>query len=182
MVLMAIDGSTKSSGVAIFKDKELIHYECVTASSTEKIKRINKMVDRFKELFTEYKVDKVIMEEPLPEDVKNNRKVFKALMYLQAATAIRLLTDLGYKMEDEDFIPVNTWRSKLGITIGRYGQRTTVKQEDINFVKKHYNLDVNDDIADSICIGHAYLLGGVKNTSQAKSAKLNPIGSEESAF
>lgn len=183
MILMSIDGSTKSSGVAIFQDKTLIYYECVTAASTEKIKRINKMVTRFKELFTEYNVDKVIMEEPLPADVKNNRQVYKALMYLQAETVIRLYTDLGYKIEDDDFIPVNTWRSKLGIAIGRYGQRTSVKQEDIDFIKKHYNIDVNDDIADSICIGHAYLnCGDPTSIVASKSAKLPPIGSEESAF
>lgn len=182
MILMAIDGSTKSSGVAIFKDKELIHYECVTATSTEKIKRINKMVSRFKELFTEYKVDKAIMEEPLPEDVKNNKKVFKALMYLQAETAIRLFLDFGYKMEENDFIPVNTWRSKLKITIGRYGQRDSVKKEDIAFVKKHYNIDVNDDIADSICIGHAYLCGDLNSMAESKSAKSASIGAEKSAF
>lgn len=156
MILMSIDGSTKSTGIAIFKDKDLIYYECIVASSTEKIKRINKMVVRIKELFKQYSVNKVIMEEPLPEDVKNNKKVFKALMYLQAEIVIRLFTDLGYKMEDDDFIPVNTWRSKLGITIGRYGQRSIVKQEDIDFVKKHYNIEVNDDIADSICLGYAY--------------------------
>ena len=85
MILMAIDGSTKSSGVAIFdtETKKLLHYECITASSTEKIKRINKMVDGFEKLFQEYKVDRIVMEEPLPEDVRNNRNVFKALMYLQ---------------------------------------------------------------------------------------------------
>lgn len=182
MILMAIDGSTKASGVAIFKDKELIHYECVTASSAEKIKRINKMIKRFEELFTEYKVDKIIMEEPLPEDVKNNKKVFKALIYLQAGVVINFFNDLNYRIEEEDFIPVNTWRSRLGITIGKHGQRSLVKQEDINFVKKYYQLDVNDDIADSICIGHAYLCGGPCSIEASKPDKMAPIGSEESAF
>ena len=32
-----------------------------------------------------------------------------------------------------------------------------VKQADIKFVKDKYNLDVNDDIADAIGIGYAYL-------------------------
>lgn len=182
MVLMSIDGSTKASGVAIFKDKELIHYECVTASSAEKIKRINKMVTRFKELFSEYKVDKIIMEEPLPEDVKNNKQVFKALMYLQAETAIRFYTDLNYAFEQDDFIPVSTWRSHLGISIGRYGARESVKKEDISFVKDHYNIEVNDDIADAICIGHAYLLNNGNLKTKARTGKLKAIGSDESAF
>lgn len=183
MILMSIDGSTKSSGVAIFQDKTLIHYECVTASSTEKIKRINKMVTRFEELFIEYNVDKVIMEEPLPADVKNNKRVYKALMYLQAETVIRLYTDLKYKVEDNNFIPVNTWRSKLGITVGRYGQRASVKQEDINFVKKEYGIDVNDDIADSICIGYAYLnYSDLTSTVESEKASYGRIGTGPSAF
>lgn len=170
MTLMAIDGSTKSTGISIFKNKDLIYYECVTASSTEKIKRIDKMASRISELFKEYSVTKVIMEEPLPEDVKGNKKVFKALIYLQAAVVMKLYFNFGYKIEENDFIPVNSWRSKLGITIGRHGRREMVKQEDIKFVKEHYHLIVNDDIADSICIGYAYLNGEIARTEEEESA------------
>jgi Holliday junction resolvasome RuvABC endonuclease subunit len=179
MILMSVDGSTKASGVAIFKEKKLIHYECITDTSSEKIKRINHMSTRLQELFKEYKVDKVILEEPLPEDVKNNKKVFKALMYLQAKIVIDFYNELNYKFEDTDFIPVNTWRSKLGITIGRSGIREAVKKEDINFVKNNYSIDVNDDIADGICIGHAYLSCGGQLQPATKPRKKIV---EESAF
>lgn len=36
-------------------------------------------------------------------------------------------------------------------------RRTTLKQQDINFIKEKYSIEVNDDIADSIAIGYAYL-------------------------
>lgn len=180
MILMAVDGSTKASGVAIFNENELVHYECITDSSSNKIKRINHMSIQLQELFKEYKVDKVILEEPLPEDVRNNKKVFKALMYLQAKIVLDFYNNLNYQFEDEDFIPVNTWRSKLGITIGRNGARATVKQEDINFVKEKYNIEVNDDIADSICIGYAYLHCGGQLTPVTKPRR--GISKEPSAF
>lgn len=45
MYLLALDASTKATGLAIFKDKELIGQSCITASSTDLYKRIHKMVD-----------------------------------------------------------------------------------------------------------------------------------------
>ena len=35
--------------------------------------------------------------------------------------------------------------------------REKLKQADIDFVKKIYNIEVNDDIADAIGIGHSYV-------------------------
>lgn len=185
-VLMSIDGSTTSSGVALFnmETKELIHYECVVSSSTEKIKRINKIVDRFEEIYEEYKVTTIIMEEPLPEDVKNNDVAFKALMYLQAETAIRFFNK--FKKKIDEFIYVTSWRKACGIVTGRYGQREKAKAEDVAFVKNRYGLDVNDDIADAICIGWAWLnkpndLKSTKDSSTIQRSKYKAT-TEKSAF
>ena len=45
MTILAIDGSTESTGWSIFCNGKLIDYGCITASSTDKIKRIQKMVE-----------------------------------------------------------------------------------------------------------------------------------------
>ena len=50
MKVLAIDASTKSTGVALFEDTELIKYACLTASSTDLIKRIQKIVFQLKHL------------------------------------------------------------------------------------------------------------------------------------
>jgi hypothetical protein len=42
------------------------------------------MTEEIINLLNKYNIDKVIMEEVLAEDIKNNQTVFKALMYLQA--------------------------------------------------------------------------------------------------
>ena len=34
MITMSIDASSKATGVAIFKEKELVHYECIYATNT----------------------------------------------------------------------------------------------------------------------------------------------------
>ena len=48
MKVLSIDASTKSSGIAIFEENKLIHYECITASNTDTYKRIEKMINRIK--------------------------------------------------------------------------------------------------------------------------------------
>jgi len=35
-------------------------------------------------------------------------------------------------------------------------KREELKQMSIDYVKNHFNVDVNDDVADAICIGVAY--------------------------
>ena len=42
MKLLSLDISTKSTGWAVFEDKKLVEYGCITSSSTDLIKRIRK--------------------------------------------------------------------------------------------------------------------------------------------
>ena len=71
MRVLAIDASTKSSGIAIFKDKEFLGKGCITASSTDLFKRIHKMVDSIDEILTQASIDEVVMEEVIPDHAKN---------------------------------------------------------------------------------------------------------------
>lgn len=61
----------------------------------------------------------------------------------------------NYKKIDIEYIYPSSWRASIGIKTGRGIKRTTLKQKDIEFVKEKWNLDVNDDEADAICIGFA---------------------------
>lgn len=151
MKILSIDPSTKSTGIAIFEDNKLIEYKCITASSSNLFSRIEKMQNEIESILKVNKIDKVYMEDVLPEDVKNNQKVFKALMYLQGALCE---TFNKYKIEP-DFLFPSEWRSKCGIKTGRGVLRESLKPKDVAFVKEKYGLDVNDDIADAICIGYA---------------------------
>ena len=152
MNILAIDGSTKSSGIAIFLDGKLEHHECITASSTNLFKRIHKMTSRIGELLSEYDIDTVLVEDVLPADVKGNTRVYKALMYLQAEIA-----DLVDECKKEiEFIFPSEWRAKCKIKQGRGVRRETGKAYDMAFVKETFGLDVGDDEADAICIGWSY--------------------------
>lgn len=156
MKIMAIDGSTKSSGCAIFNDTKLETYYCLTASSTDVIKRINKIIAQLEQiLINNPAIEKIILEEVLPENGLQNIKTHKALMYLQAA--IIFLVHEKFKDIKIEYIYPSEWRRICGIKTGAGIRRETLKQKDIDFVKRIYGIDVNDDIADAACIGYAYI-------------------------
>lgn len=152
MKILAIDGSSKSTGIAIFENNKLIHHQCITASSGDSLKRILKMAQRIEQIYQEYKPTDIIMEDILPQDVKHNQNVFKVLIYLQAAV---VLTLNKYKAHVE-LCTASHWRSLCGIKTGRGIKRQSLKKSSIQLVKNKYGLIVNDDVSDAICIGLAY--------------------------
>lgn len=152
MKVLALDLSTKSTGWAVFENKKLIDSGCVTASSTNVLNRISKITDELRIIYDRYLPDDIIVEEVLPEDVRHNQQVFKALMYMQAAVALEF-NKSGKKL---NFYVSSEWRKKCGIRTGRGITRDMVKAADIKFVKDNYNINANDDVCDAICIGHAY--------------------------
>lgn len=154
MNILAIDASTKSSGLALFEDTKLKTYTCITASSTDLIKRIQKVIKELNIFLTENKVDKIILEEVIQDNSKNI-KTYKALMYLQAA--ITFLLHESFPNIEVEYVYPNEWRASCGIRNGRGIKREILKEEDINFVKQNYGITVNDDVADAIGIGHAYV-------------------------
>lgn len=152
MKTLALDLSTKSTGWAIFDGTKLIDYGNILASNSNVLTRISTIVEQLMIIHNKYLPQQIIVEEVLPDDVGHNSSVYKALMYLQALVAIEF-NKYGKTLE---FFTASEWRKKCGIRTGRGIKRDTLKAADIKFVKDNYNLDVNDDIADAVCIGHAY--------------------------
>ena len=111
------------------------------------------MTDGITEILNKYEVDKIIVEEVRPEGGYGvgNTKTHRALMWLQAATAF-LIHDKYSNIEIEYIYP-SSWRASLGIKNGRGVKRASLKEQDIEYVKEKYNISVNDDTADAICIG-----------------------------
>lgn len=153
MKILSIDASTKSTGIAIFQQDKLIHYECISAKSDNKYKRILIMVQKIVQLYQKYKPTDIIMQDILPQDVKHNQNIFKALIYLQAAIILQLYK----KGINVNLYVASHWRSLVNIKVGRGIKRETLKKASQELVKNKYQIDVNDDISDAICIGIAYL-------------------------
>ncbi len=174
MITIAIDASTKSTGVAVFKDKELIKTKNFVSSDKSVLKRIKYMTDSLQNLYTTIcnsqfqrmcidaiikdKVEdhqiQIVMEQVIPDNLNDakwtrNQATFKALFYLQAAIVI--MFD-NYDLEVE-LVGASTWRKWCGIKQGG-ANRETLKMRDMEFAKSHYGEVPNDDVADAICIGH----------------------------
>lgn len=156
MTFMSIDASTKSTGVAIFNGYNLIEYNLITASSTNLIKRIKIITSGILELIKKYpEITFIVIEEVRPQNGTANIKTQRALMFLQAAINF-MLYDNFPKIELIYMYP-SEWRKYCKIKQGAGVQREQLKKEDIEWAKKQYNVDVNDDVADAIGIGYGYL-------------------------
>ena len=149
MKTLALDLSSKSSGYAIFENQELKKYGCISASSSNLYKRIEKMTTELTTILKENKIDKVIIEDVVPDDVHNNGTVFRALMHLQGLVAYTLNK---FNLSPE-YVVASHWRKLCGIKTG-----AGVRRESLN----QFGITVNDDIADAICIGFAFVGGTIK--------------------
>ncbi len=90
---LAIDASTKSTGYSIFDKDKLIVYGLITASSTDVIARIYKIINGLKNIISQYSIDTVVLEEVRPENNQygvGNIHTHKVLMWLQAAIAFMI--------------------------------------------------------------------------------------------
>ena len=152
MRLLALDASTKSTGLALFDDKKLIDYKCFTASSNDVIKRITVMIKNLMEYMENNEIDKILLEEVRP-DTGTNLNTYRALMWMQAAIAF--MVHEHFPRVKIEYVYPSEWRAACGIKTGRGVHRAEQKEYDIQFVKNTYNIDVNDDIADAIGIGHS---------------------------
>lgn len=155
MNLIAIDASTKSTGIAIYKHDKLQQTQCITASSADLFSRIKTMINKIKEILIQNPDLQYLVLQQVRQEGFINIKTYKALMYLQGC--LSMMIHQNFKHIIIDFLYPSQWRKVCKIKQGRGVQRQTQKLNDINWVKENFNLDVNDDIADAIGIGFAYI-------------------------
>lgn len=151
MRILSLDLSTKSTGYCIGQNQSIISHGCTTASSKDVMKRIIKMRDELSKIIKDNKIQKIIMQQVRPDF---NSHTGKILMWLQG-----IITMAAYEINptiEWDFIGASTWRAALKIKQGRGVKRNDLKPQDIQYVKNKYNITVNDDEADAICIFDAY--------------------------
>ncbi len=117
------------------------------------------MINKVDTLIKENNIQVIVVEEVRPEGGYGvgNQKTHKALMYLQAA--LEFLIHDNYPNVKIEYLYPSSWRAALGIKNGRGIKRTSLKEADIEYVKNNFTLDkeINDDEADAICIGLAYI-------------------------
>lgn len=151
MKLLSLDMSTHSTGFAIGVDGTLQNHGCITSKAKDVEKRIIQMRRQIVNLIVKNKPNKIIVQQVRPQVNSHTNKV---LMWLQGAIIL-----VAYECDPTikvQFINASEWRAAIKIKQGRGVKREQVKIHDIQYVKEKYNIDVNDDEADAICIFDSY--------------------------
>lgn len=155
-MILSLDLSTKSSGWAVFDGTNLIDHGCLKASSTDVIKRIQKMIKELnKNILSKYPIKTIVVEEVRPNAAAGSVRTHKVLMWLQAA--LEFIVHEQHSETKIEYVYPSEWRKACGIKNGRGIKRDAAKQLDIDFVKETYDITVGDDEADAIGIGHAFV-------------------------
>ena len=147
MIVAGIDGSTKSTGVAIMHDGKLEYYTLIDLSkeTQDSMKRICHMLLSISEILDRYDVDAVYMEKSF-----NKQNVDTTQKLSNIAGGVMMYC----AQKNIDFVhPMpSAWRSVIGLGQGKKVKRDVLKAEAIKAVKREYGIDVNDDVAESILI------------------------------
>lgn len=155
MIILALDLSTKSSGYSVFDDDKLLTWGLAASTKENVYDRIQVITNKIQQIIKEYKPTKIIAEQPEPAFVKNNINTYRKLTFIHGAICMMLRK---YKLEMQ-LCTASHWRKLVGIHTGRGIKRAQLKQKDIqitNILYPEVNTK-NDDVADAVLIGLAYV-------------------------
>lgn len=132
MYILGLDMSTQKTGYAILEqisdNISLIDYGCFELLSTQEKdwrKRVTYMAEKLGELMRngEYKIEQVYIEDVPP--IINNSQTVKTLGALQGIVlGVMGVFDIGV-----EFIPVETWKNKLGINLSHSKEFIRAKKD-----------------------------------------------------
>lgn len=149
MIKLSIDSSTKKTGIAVWDDSHLLHYFLIDCSEIADIDiRFIEMAKKIYNALEKYNPSKVYIEEAAST---RNAIVQRFLVRLQGIV-------FAWKLFNECEVILyrpQMWRKACDIKQGRNVKRSELKKQAIDFVKNKFEVIVNDDVAEAICIGVA---------------------------
>ena len=144
--MMSIDSSTKSTGISIWIDGKLNNTLCFELDDKDMESRLIKMIINLYDLLDIEKPDMIWIEEAV---VNRNQQTQRFLVRLQGAIQ-------GWCIRNNcDFNTIRPTQWRKYCPCEFKGKRDELKKQSIQYVKEKYDIECNDDIADSICIGEA---------------------------
>lgn len=152
MIILALD-QAKKTGVAIFNDSELIYHDLIQSKFENYEDVIIDISNKVSRLINKYQPNIVLLE-----DVQSmqNQKTYKDLCMLLGC----LVSTCHSKNIPYEIISCNTWRKILKNNLPYHGkkkQRAEWKQAAQDFVKQRFNLNLNNDTAEAICMALYYI-------------------------
>lgn len=143
MKILGLDTSTVSTGYAVLDNEKLISYGTIkTHKKADLLDKIIYIEEHIKQIIKAKEVDFIVIEDLAVTRSASTTKALAGLLY-------HLLTEFRKRELLVVQARPSTWRSVCGIK-GKC--RKELKENAIQHVKDVYNIDVNDDEADSICI------------------------------
>jgi Holliday junction resolvasome RuvABC endonuclease subunit len=138
-----LDNATEKMGLSIYDNGKLVYYHLLVFSGNFD-SRITKIFEVVTKVMIEgWKPDFIVMEDI---QYQNNYQTYKKLaMLLGVLTVAAKSAKLDYRI----IAPVQ-WRSHYQIS----GKRDDIKTKAVKLVNTMYNIDVIDDVAEAILIGH----------------------------
>jgi len=163
MKILAIDQSTTCSAWSIFIGNKLEKYgseRCYTPSERKNglpiDQRIYHMYKYLRNIIISEKPDFIVFEDTFLQKV-NSPETFAWLNRLVGCImCLSIEHDISYKIWQ-----ANAWRKLIGMPCGRGVKREQEKEYSVEYANKHYNLELkrkDDDLADALCMGTAYLI------------------------
>lgn len=149
--LITIDGSTQKSGVALFINGKYNKHVLLDFSKDKNMdSRFEEMSKSLWDNLSNNNPDVVYMEEVYSA---RDPRTSKFLSRLQGVVYSWCMNN---NCEFNTITP-SSWRKQLEFHQGKGVKRIQLKEQSIKYVLEHYDLKVNDDEADAICIGDAVI-------------------------
>lgn len=144
--LLALDQSSKVTGVAIFEDGELLKYSKIDVDG-ELPYRLMIIRNKVKEIIeTENITEAAIEDIQMQANVVNNVETYRTLAEVRG-----VLEELFQELKiPYSIVLAGTWKSKLGI---RGRDRASQKRAAQQYIVDTYGIKPIQDICDAICIG-----------------------------
>ena len=148
--VLSLDQALKTTGFAVFQDSSLVECGKFTVDASLSMgKRLAAFEENISKLLDSYDIRKLVFEQIQFQN--GNAKTFQHLAYVQAILIYTCaLRNIKYEIYE-----ASHWRKVLGGKFGR--KRNEQKAKAIDIVREKYQIDVDTDVADAICIGCAYL-------------------------
>lgn len=142
---VGLDASSKKTGIAFLVDGKLKSYGLLDYSKyTDREERMALMCKAIMYKLNEFNPNIIYIEDSWNAA---NVEVTKLLTRIMGVT-------YGWSLQNNcewNSVLPSFWRKYCGIDQGKK-KRNELKKASIDYVKKRYNIDVNDDVADAIAL------------------------------
>lgn len=148
---LSLDNALNHSGYAIFQNDKLIKCGVIDASKEQTTgQKILYLYNSLQSILNIFEITNIFFEDC---QYQSNQKTYKSLSEVQGVITL-FCEQNNVKYE---ILSPSHWRkilqNKYGMSWGR--KRAEQKECAINFIKNEFNIDVNSDTSDAICIGLA---------------------------